>query len=217
MEQLERMADFFAKRVDMYDEHMLCDVAGCREGYRKIAEYVPDGCRKLLDLGCGTGLELEHIFRQYPAVSVTGIDLSEAMLAAFREKYADKNVSLICGDYFTAELGKDFDCALSFQTMHHFSKEKKAELYRKISDALTDEGVYIECDYMVLTQDEEDHWFSESIRIRKEQGIGENELFHYDTPCTVKNQIKMLKEAGFKAVEQVMRIENTTMLVARKG
>lgn len=217
MEKLEQMAEFFAARADMYDEHMINEVEGCKEGYLKMAEFVPDGCRKLLDLGCGTGLELEAIFRKIPDLSVTGVDLCEAMLCKLREKYEGKNIKLICGDYFTADFGKGFDCAVSFQTMHHFEKEKKTELYRKIYDALTDEGVYIECDYMVEADEEEKHWFSENERIRKEQGIGENEFFHYDTPCTVGNQIAMLKKAGFESVEKVMRIENTTMLVARRG
>ena len=182
-----------------------------------MAEYVPEGCRKLLDLGCGAGLELEAIFGKIPDVAVTGIDLCEAMLCKLKEKNEGRSINLICGDYFTADFGGEFDCAVSFQTMHHFSKEKKTELYRKIYDALTDEGVYIECDYMVVTDAEEEHWFSENERLRRKQGIGENEFFHYDTPCTVDTQIKMLKNAGFSFVEKVMRIENTTMLVARKG
>ena len=217
MEKIERMSDFFACRVGDYDEHMLCDVEGCREGYVKMAELVPGKCRRLLDFGCGTGLELEHIFRKYPDLSVTGIDLCEEMLGKLRAKYGGKSISLICGDYFTEEFGGDFDCAVSFQTMHHFSHEKKTALYRKIFDALTDEGIYIECDYMVETQEEEDRWFDENKRIRNEQGIKDGEFYHYDTPCTIENQIKMLKTAGFSHVEKVMRIENTTMLVAGKG
>lgn len=217
MEKLEKMADFFAVRINMYDEHMLNDVEGCKECYEKMAEYVPEGCKRLLDLGCGTGLELEGIFRRLPFISVTGVDLCEAMLCRLKEKYADKSISLICGDYFTADFGRGYDCALSFQTMHHFSKEKKAKLYKKIFDCLTDEGIYIECDYMVETQAEENHWFSENTRIRQEQGIAEDEYYHYDTPCTAENQRLLLKGAGFASVEQAMRIENTTMLVARKG
>ena len=217
MVMLEKMADFFAARVDMYDAHMLNEVEGCKEGYLKMAEYVPDNSRKLLDLGCGTGLELEAIFRKLPGLSVTGVDLCEEMLNLLEEKYSSKNIKLIKGDYFTVDFGGDFDCAVSFQTMHHFSKEKKQELYTRIFNVLTDEGVYIECDYMVLTRQEENHWFSENKRLRKLQGIGEDEFFHYDTPCTIENQIELLKNAGFSSVEKVMRIENTTMLIARKG
>ena len=213
---LEEMSAFFAARIDEYDEHMLQCVEGCREGYEKMAELVPENARTLLDLGCGTGLELDGIFKRVPHIEVTGIDLTQAMLDRLSEKFSDKNIRLICDDYFKAHFGCGFDCAVSFQTMHHFAKEKKQELYKKIYSALTDEGVYIECDYMVLNQSEEDHWFAENRRIRKEQGIAEGEFYHYDTPCTIENQIAMLRNAGFKAVEMVFRQENTTMLIARK-
>lgn len=214
---LEKMSNFFTSRTDMYDEHMLNDVEGCKEGYKKMALLVPTECKKLLDLGCGTGLELDEIFRLNPRISVTGIDLTKAMLDKLREKHGDKALNLICGDYFEVPFGMDvFDCAVSFQTMHHFKKDKKLSLYKKLYEGLTDSGVYIECDYMVLTQAEEDHWFSENERLRKEQGIVGDEFYHYDTPCSVDNQTELLKKAGFSSVEQVFRMENTTMLVAKK-
>lgn len=214
---LEKMSNFFTSRADMYDEHMLNDVEGCKEGYKKMALLVPTECKKLLDLGCGTGLELDEIFRLNPCISVTGIDLTKAMLDKLREKHGDKALNLICGDYFEVPFGMDvFDCAVSFQTMHHFKKDKKLSLYKKLYEGLTDSGVYIECDYMVLTQAEEDHWFSENERLRKEQGIVGDEFYHYDTPCSVDNQTELLKKAGFSSVEQVFRMENTTMLVAKK-
>ncbi len=216
MEQLEKMADFFAARADMYDEHMIDDVVGCKEGYALIADYLPEKSERLLDLGCGTGLELEGVFERFPHIALTGIDLCREMLVRLEKKYDGKALRLLCGDYFTVPFGKDYDCAISFQTMHHFKKEKKLCLYRKIFDSLTVDGVYIECDYMVETQQEEDKWFSENRRIRKELGIGEDEFYHYDTPCSVENQIKLLGSAGFTSVEKVMRIENTTMLIARK-
>lgn len=218
MENLEKMAEFFTARVDGYDEHMLTNVEGCKEGYRKMAELVPENTKTLLDLGCGTGLELDEIFKALPDIAVTGIDLTDSMLKKLGEKHTDKELNLICGDYFTVPFGFScFDCAVSFQTMHHFSHQKKTELYKKIYNALSVNGIYIECDYMVQTQAEEDFFFCENDRIRKEQGIGENEFYHYDTPCTIENQIKMLETAGFKTVRMVFREENTTMLVAEKN
>ena len=214
---LETMSDFFTARTDMYDEHMLTEVEGCKEGYKKMAALVPSDCKRLLDLGCGTGLELDEIFRLHPRLKVTGIDLTKAMLDKLRDKFPNKEMTLICGDYFQEPFGVNvFDCAVSFQTMHHFPKDKKLSLYKKLRESLKDGGEYIECDYMVLTQAEEDHWFSENERLRREQGIVDDEFYHYDTPCTVYNQAELLKKAGFSSVEQVFRVENTTMLVAKK-
>jgi len=134
---MEKMDEFFAVRAEGYDEHMLNEVGGCRECYAKMAELVPVGTKNLLDLGCGTGLELKGIFERFPDVSVTGIDITKAMLDRLSEKYQGKNIILICGDYFTADLGREcFDTAISFQTMHHFSHEKKIGLYRKMKHLL---------------------------------------------------------------------------------
>ena len=217
MNLLEKMDSFFEIRVEEYDEHMLCEVEGCKEGYIKMAQLIPDGTQSLLDLGCGTGLELDEIFKIHPLIHVTGIDLTEAMLCKLKQKHPDKNLKLICDDYFKEDFGKEsFDCAISFQSLHHFTQEKKIGLYEKIHSALKEKGVYIECDYMVLTQQEEDLYFSENERKRKEQGISDDIFCHYDTPCTIENQIKLLKKAGFKTVKQVFRIENTTMLIAEK-
>ena len=216
MRPLETMSDFFTARVDGYDEHMLRDVEGCREGYPLMASLVPTHTRRLLDLGCGTGLELDEIFKRFPDLDVTGVDMTAAMLDQLLAKHPDKKLTLICDDYFTADFGDGFDCAVSFETMHHFTQEKKTALYRRVCEALAPHGVYIECDYMAELQEQEDFFFSELARMRAEQGIPEDVFVHYDTPCTIQNQIAMLKAAGFTTVEQVMRIGGTCMLVAKK-
>lgn len=214
---MEKMDEFFTARVDGYDEHMLNEVDGCREAYGEMSRLVPENTKNLLDLGCGTGLELEAIFKRFPCISVTGIDLTKSMLDKLEEKYRGKNITLIQGDYFRTDLGQNrFDTAISFQTMHHFSHEMKIGLYQKICDSLKSGGVYIECDYMVETQAEEEYWYAENARIRREQNIPENEFYHYDTPCTIENQIKMFKAAGFLNAEKVYRMENTTIIIAKK-
>lgn len=214
---IEQMSDFFTARVDGYDEHMLNNVEGCKEGYVKMAELLPQNVVELLDLGCGTGLELDEIFKIKPFIKVTGIDLTEAMLNKLKQKHPDKNMTLINASYFDYDFGTDkYDVAISFQTMHHFSHADKIRLYSKISSALKASGQYIECDYMVVKQEDEDFYYSENRRIRKEQGIPEGEFYHYDTPCTIDNQINMLSKSGFKIAKMVWRVENTTIIVAQK-
>ena len=62
----------------------------------------------------------------------------------------------------------------------------------------------------------EDFYFSEFERLKKEQGITDNREYHYDTPCTVSSQKKMLLEAGFSSVQEVWQKKNTVILIAEK-
>jgi tRNA (cmo5U34)-methyltransferase len=215
---LEKMADFFTARVDEYDNHMMNDVVGCKEGYIKMAELLPETVVNLLDLGCGTGLELDEIFKIRPNIKVTGVDLSKAMLGVLKQKHPNQDLTLINANYFDYDFGIEwFDAIISFQTMHHFSHEQKIQLYSRIYSALKPGGKYIECDYMVIEQKDEDYNFKESVRIRNEQNITDGEFYHYDTPCTIENQLKMLRRAKFEKVEMVWRLENTTIVVAERA
>jgi tRNA (cmo5U34)-methyltransferase len=215
---IEKMSDFFTQRVDGYDNHMINNVVGCKEGYTKMAELLPRTAFNLLDLGCGTGLELDEIFKTHPNIKVTGVDLTKAMLDVLKQKHPNKDLTLIHASYFDYDFGIErFDAIISFQTMHHYSHEQKIKLYSRAYSALKPGGKYIECDYMVIEQKDEDFYFKENERIRKEQNIPDGEFYHYDTPCTIDNQLKMLRIAKFEKVEMVWRKENTTIVVADKA
>ncbi len=212
--RLERMSDFFTARLDGYEEHML---EGGDEGYRKFAELVPSDTRSILDLGCGTGLELDWIFKRLPHVSVVGIDLTQAMLDRLKQKQPDKDMKLICGNYFDFNFGEStFDTVISYYTLHHFSHDEKAGLYRRILKALNPVGIYIEADYVVTEQSQEDALYAENARLRREMNIPDGEFYHFDTPCTVENQIAMLRQAGFRSARIAYQIERFAMVVASK-
>ncbi|MCM1579572.1 MAG: class I SAM-dependent methyltransferase [Ruminococcus sp.] len=51
----------------------------------------------MLDLGCGTGLELEEYFKICPTAAVTAMDLSAGMLGAMAAKFPDKNITAVRG------------------------------------------------------------------------------------------------------------------------
>ena len=200
---LEKMSDFFEARLDGYDEHMLGNIESAREFYPFTASLLPmrDGCR-LLDLGCGTGLELEEYFRLNPTAAVTGIDLSAGMLAALSRKFTDKDVTLICGSYFDAPLGEGiYDAAVSVESLHHFTAEEKLSLYTRLHAALRTGGYFILTDYFSLSDDEEAMHRKALAELKAAQGITDGELYHYDTPLTVEHETAALKAAGFSSVE----------------
>ncbi|MDR3204277.1 MAG: class I SAM-dependent methyltransferase [Deltaproteobacteria bacterium] len=194
---------------------MMESVEELPEAYEELARLVPLSVRTLLDLGCGTGLELEKIFARLPSVSVTGIDITKAMLDKLREKFIDKDIELIWANYLGYDFGQaKFDVAVSFETMHHLTSEDKRGLYVNVLKALKPGGKYIECDYMVDTPIEQDHWFEESSRLRVAQGLPNGVLYHFDTPLTINNQIKLLLEAGFRKAQKKWRKNSTAIVVA---
>lgn len=215
--ELETMEDFFTKRIGGYDAHMLEEVPGCREGYQKVAASLPQRTEHLLDLGCGTGLELEEIFRRFPDAKVTCVDLTPSMLKRLADKYPDKNIALVHADYFDFDFGAGaYDAVVAVQTMHHFTHTQKCTLYQKILRALKQRGLYLECDYIAETQEEEDGNFAELARLRAENGLPEHTFFHFDTPCTLANQIRLLKEAGFLSAAPVWQYTHTALTVSQK-
>ena len=204
---LEKMDLFFEARLSDYDEHMLRDIEGAREFYPFTAALLPrqEGAR-VLDLGCGTGLELEFYFRLVKNAHVTGIDLSEGMLAALKEKFPGRNLELLQGSYFDLPLGENrFDAAVSVESLHHFTKEEKLGLYRKLYAALKDGGSFILTDYFADLPEQEEYFRGELLRLKAEQGLSNEEFYHYDTPLTFEHEMDALREAGFREVTDLKR------------
>lgn len=200
---LERMADFFEARLDGYDNHMLSNIQSAREFYPFTASCLPkEPDTHLLDLGCGTGLELEFYFQCNPTATVTGIDLSKGMLKELQRKFPSKNLNLLCGSYFDLpfEIGK-YDAAVSVESLHHFNQEKKKSLYQKLFCALKEHGYFILTDYFAQSNEEEQFLQSELLRLKKENGISDDEFYHFDTPLTVAHETEALKSVGFSSVE----------------
>ena len=200
---LERMGQFFDNRLAGYDEHQLNCIDSAAVFYPFTASLLPrlsGAC--ILDLGCGTGLELGEYFKVNPTAKVTGIDLAEGMLNELKRKFPDRELRLILGSYFDVPFGySEFDAAVSVESLHHFTREEKLPLYRKLREALKDDGYFILTDYFSLSEEEEIHRRRELLRLKKEQGLADTEFYHYDTPLTVEHETKALLSAGFSSVK----------------
>lgn len=212
---LEKMDAFFEARLEGYEEHMLTAIEGAEEFYPFTAALLPPG--HILDLGCGTGLELNWYFAEHPSARVTGIDLSEGMLAALRKKFPDKALNLIPGSYFEVPLGENrFDGAVSVESLHHFTQAEKLPLYRKLCTALKPGASFIVTDYFAPDVAYEIFYRSELLRLKAEQGIADSQFYHYDTPLTVEHETEALLAAGFSKIEILGQWGATCTLRATK-
>lgn len=197
---------------------MLTNIASATEFYPFTAGMLPttENCR-ILDLGCGTGLELAYYLTGNPSARITGIDLSRGMLNALQEKFRDRNIHLICGSYFDVPFGECcFDAAVSVESLHHFTKAAKIPLYTKLCRSLKPGGSFILTDYFSLTDAEEQAFFMEFARRKAEQGISDGEFYHFDTPLTVRHETEALLEAGFSSVEVLRQWGATHTIKAKR-
>ena len=215
MMKLERMDDFFAARLDGYDEHMRRNIEGASGFYAYTASLLPsaEGSR-VLDLGCGTGLELEEYYAVNPGAAVTGIDLSEAMLHALKAKFPDKDLTLIRASYFDVPLGNgQYDAAVSVESLHHFPAEMKASLYEKMYSALAEKGIFVLTDYFAESEEMEKEYFQNLAALKKEQGLSDDVFYHYDTPLTVEHEMDVLRRAGFRDIRIMKQWGESTYTV----
>jgi len=211
---LEEMSDFFSKRLDGYEEHM----SVWEKSYKLFAELLPFKCREILDLGCGTGLELDHIWQKDPAIEVTGVDLCQSMLDKLLDKHSDKHLITICQDYFQYNLGYGkWDAIISFESLHHFLPERKGELYRKIYNGLKKGGVFILGDYIACCDEEEELLRNVYLKKRKQSLIPDNHFVHFDIPLTLEHESKLLQDAGFIIAKVLDNPDEVTIITARKG
>ena len=215
---LEKMDVFFDSRLDGYDRHMLDDIEGAAVFYPFTAGLLPDHPGvSILDLGCGTGLELEFYFSRVPHAAVTGIDLAPGMLNALRKKFPDKALILRQGSYFDLSLGDAcYDAAVSVESLHHFTQSEKISLYRKLCLAIKSGGFFVLTDYFAPDEAYESFYRQELLRLKAEQNISDDGFYHYDTPLTTEHETEALLRAGFSRVEQAGQWGCTHTLIAYK-
>lgn len=201
--KLEEMAAFFEARLDGYEAHMLKNIESAEEFYPFTAGLLPEASgASVLDLGCGTGLELRWYYRRNPDARITGIDLSAGMLDALRENYPDKALNLICGSYFDVPFGRGvFDAAVSVESLHHFTQAEKIPLYSKLHSSLKPGGYFILTDYFSPTELEENQYRETLVALKKAQNLPDGGVYHYDTPLTVEHEREALLAAGFAKVD----------------
>lgn len=135
----EEYAEGFARA---YDEHWHLyptrAAAHLLDLHRTLA---PDAERRLLDVGCGTGIVAAHF--QQAGYRVTGLDVSAAMLARARERLGEQ-ATLIHGDATDFTLPETYPFAVSTYDIpnHLGGMERVAAYLRCVYRAVAPGGLF---------------------------------------------------------------------------
>jgi tRNA (cmo5U34)-methyltransferase len=166
-------------------------------GDEALLEQIPPGVRRILDLGTGDGRLIALLLEQDPGRSAVGLDSSELMLAAARERFAgDERVELRSHDLIgpLGELGR-FDAVVSSLAIHHLEHPRKRSLYAEAFALLTAGGIFANFDHVA----------SVSPRLHLEFFAAIDEPLEHEDPSDrlldVHSQLVWMREIGFEDVD----------------
>jgi len=137
-----RMQAFFPQRA-----------AGIAAMLDVLAELLPAGPWRLLDLGAGTGSLSRALLDRFPEVTIVALDLDPVLMAIGRGALGDgggrltwSQVDLRTPDWTDHVTGADsqpFDAVVSLATLHHFSAGERAAIYADLARIVRPGGLVL--------------------------------------------------------------------------
>jgi len=209
----EEMTTFFDTRAAEYEAHMRENIEGFNAFYDSVVAALPASRRpRILDLGIGTGLELDRLFARFPSARVTGIDVSRGMLDTLTAKVRpwSRRVRTIHASFLDEDLGRvAYDAVLSVMAFHHWVPNVKVDLYRRIHRTLIPGGVFVNADYVATNEES-----ARRLAAYRTSDLDDRHTRHIDLPLTIETELQLLAEAGFAASAVPFRQDHCATFVS---
>ncbi len=113
----------FSKSAYLYDEY--ADIQ--RLAADRLIEEIPGGSfRRILEIGCGTGIYTRLLKAKFGDSSIRAIDISETMIEVARKNTPSENVEFIVGDAEEIGSEKSYDLITSNSAIQWFGSIENA-------------------------------------------------------------------------------------------
>jgi ubiquinone/menaquinone biosynthesis C-methylase UbiE len=100
----------------------------------------------IVDLGCGPATVLHKLAQRRPDLSLTGVDIDEAMLSIAKQRLPQ--VRFLQGSIDAVPVDdKSADIVISSMVFHHLPREVKHGALREANRILKPEGLFLLCDF----------------------------------------------------------------------
>ena len=111
----------------------------------KIAKLLKGNDKQLvLDIGCGEGGYIKRLAERFPDCQFEGIEVSESVAkTAEKLTHSLKNVSIEQSDLWDYEPQQAYDLILMNNIIHYIPPEKRQELFGRLGEWLSDDGILL--------------------------------------------------------------------------
>ena len=124
--------------TDAFDDMLtrsIPDIDEMRRGVSALAAYYLPANGTVLDIGCSRGSAIAHLLELRPDISAIGVEVSEPMLAAARERFRENdNVTILKHDLRDGLPNVKADVTLSILTLQFTPIEHRQNIMSSIRD-----------------------------------------------------------------------------------
>jgi tRNA (cmo5U34)-methyltransferase len=182
------------------------------EGESVLLDHVPRGAPRVLDLGTGDGRLLAMLQADRPQMLGVGLDFSELMLGAARDRFAgDERIEIVEHDLAQPlpALGR-FDAVVSSMAIHHLEHDRKRSLYAEVFERLEPGGTFANFEHVASPSERLHLSFYAAIEEPMEDEDPSDRLLDVET------QLGWLREIGFADVDCYWKWLEMALLIGVK-
>lgn len=208
----------FDRTVAYYDDWMKMALPGYNDIFATATQVVPfesSAPIRVLDLGAGTGVFSQHVLHKYPDATFVLWDLAEKMLRVAEQRFAEQagQFEFVIEDYRNLRAIEEFDLVISSLSIHHLTDKEKRKLCQQVYAALKASGAFVNIDQIKgETAYLQNLYWDLWLRHTRANGAPEEQIQEsierrtaYDQDALLADQLRWLREAGFKNVDCVYR------------
>lgn len=199
-----------------------------REVSRAVGAHFGDRPFSVLDLGCGSGRHLAPALQPYSIVRYEGHDLSPVAIGHARRNFSVLGCPLQFGEGDLRDPlrkgGEPFDLIFSGFTLHHFTREERAEIFALIRRRLAPGGLFLLVDSMRAENENRELWLDRycgwieaewrDIPVEGLRAIV-GHIRECDQPGTLSEHEALGRAAGFEQTQGLQRIRWHTVWAGR--
>lgn len=173
-----------------------------------LLEALPSRVDRFLDLGTGDGRMVALVRSHHPEARAVGLDASEPMLARATDRFAAEPLVELRAHELGLPLTVEgpFDAVVSGLAIHHLEDERKRALFGEVRALLAPGGVFANLDLVSPA--------SPQIHERFRREIGRTEDDPADRLADLGEQLRWLRDAGFREVDCHFKWLELALLVA---